>query len=310
MPGRPPFGYKRSQNELVIDRGKFPIVRHFFDHFLLYGSLRSAVRAIKQKYGTTIAVSTGKQWLINPVYRGDSPQGNKILRNTHDPILSREEAAQIDRLLRRNRDFAPRSASSQHSLSGLVKCVICTHKFTIVAVKNYLYLRCPECPQLAKCKGLKYQESLEVIFMQISLQLSQLLSALPQERLTNLRANIDSQIGHKEELLNQIPNFLSQGILDDESANLRAANLHTEIAKLQQQLSQLPPIDLMLIAPTLAKLEFWQDLSEVERRRYFREFISAIEFRPPDGLVVKFIPRGAPVATGVSNGQLPPANPQ
>ena len=294
MPGRPPFGYKRQKDGLTIDRVKLPIIRSFFDHFLLYGSLRGAVRAIKQKYGTVIAVSTGKQWLTNPIYRGDLPQGDKILRDSHTPILSREEGAQIDRLLRRNRNFKPRSASSQRSLSGLVICKECGHKLTIVSVKTYLYLRCPECPLKVKCRSLSYQQSLDLILEQICNQLPRFLGTIPQTKLTSYRANLISQIDHKLQLLEQIPSYLDQGIFDEESAKVRLNNLNTEIAHLQQQLSQLPPLDLTVIAPTLANLEFWQDLSEVERRRYFREFIQAIEFTPPQTLEVKFIPPSAP----------------
>ncbi len=307
MRGRIPFGYKRQKDQLVIDRAKFPIVRHFFDHFLLYGCIRSAVRAIKHKYGKTIAVSTGKQWLTNPVYRGDWPQGNKIWRDHHPPILSREEGAQIDRLLRRNRSFSPRSASSPRSLSGLVRCSVCHHPFTIVSVQNYVYLRCPNCPAEPKCRGLSYQASLESVLQQICQQLPPFLAAIPQTHLSNLRANLESQINAKLELLNRIPDYLNQGIFDGESAQIRMMNLHTEIARLQQELSQLPPMDLNLVAPTLCRLEFWQDLSEVERRRYFREFIHSIDFTPPDRLIVNFIPRSAPAPVGIDSGQSLPA---
>lgn len=294
MRGRPPFGYKRLKDRLTIDRVKLPVLRLFFDHFLLYGSLRGAVRAIKQKYGMVIAVSTGKQWLVSPVYRGDSPQGDKILRDTHSAILSREEGAQIDRLLRRNRSFTTRSVSSPRSLAGLVKCRECGHKLRIVSVQTYLYLRCPECPLKPKCRSLTYQTSLDQILMQICEQLPKFLGAIPQTQFTNFRANLESQINTKLQLLEQIPTYLDQGILDQESMAVRLTNLHTEIAHLQQKLSQLPPLDLTVIAPTLARLEFWQDLSEVERRRYLREFIQVIEFTPPQALEVKFIPPHAP----------------
>ncbi len=51
-------------------------------------------------------------------------QNGQILSDTHTPIISREEAAQIDRLLRRNRRLPPRTASANRSLAGLVSCHI------------------------------------------------------------------------------------------------------------------------------------------------------------------------------------------
>ncbi|NEO49293.1 MAG: recombinase family protein, partial [Moorea sp. SIO4A3] len=51
----------------------------------------------------------------------------------------------------------------------------------------------------------------------------------------------------------------------------------TEISQLQQQLAALPPVNLKAIAKTVSIPQFWIDLSESERRFYFREFIQKIE---------------------------------
>ena len=77
------------------------------------------MRYLEQKYAKKISVSTGRRWLTNPVYRGDLEyQNGEVIRNTHIPIISREEAAQTDRLLRRNRRLSRRTASAPHSLAG------------------------------------------------------------------------------------------------------------------------------------------------------------------------------------------------
>ncbi|MGB8700444.1 MAG: recombinase family protein, partial [Thermosynechococcaceae cyanobacterium] len=125
-PGRAPYGYRRGRDRYVIDRSVTPVLRDFFDQFLLYGSLRGAVRYIGQKHGKKVSVSTGRRWLTNPVYRGNLAYRNQdTLPGTHPPILTPEEAAQIDRLLRRNRNLAPRAASAPRSLAGLVFCQQC-----------------------------------------------------------------------------------------------------------------------------------------------------------------------------------------
>lgn len=43
-PGKAPYGYRRSPHRYVIDRTTAPVVKEFFDQFLLYGSVRGAVR--------------------------------------------------------------------------------------------------------------------------------------------------------------------------------------------------------------------------------------------------------------------------
>ncbi|MGB3239215.1 MAG: recombinase family protein, partial [Geitlerinemataceae cyanobacterium] len=43
------------------------------------------------------------------------------------------------------------------------------------------------------------------------------------------------------------------------------------------KLAQLPPVNLRETAQAVSIPEFWLDLSETERRFYFREFIRAIE---------------------------------
>jgi len=43
-PGKAPYGYRRSKNRYLVDRATAPVVRDFFEQFLLYGSLSSAVR--------------------------------------------------------------------------------------------------------------------------------------------------------------------------------------------------------------------------------------------------------------------------
>lgn len=98
-----PYGYRRGKERYILDRSVSPIVKEFFDRFLIYGSLRGAVRHLEKRYGKKISVTTGRRWLTNPVYRGDLEYKNgEIISNTHPPIISRDEAAQVDRLLRRN----------------------------------------------------------------------------------------------------------------------------------------------------------------------------------------------------------------
>ncbi|ELS00105.1 recombinase family protein [Gloeocapsa sp. PCC 73106] len=282
-PGKPPYGYRRGQDRYLIDRATAPVVKDFFEHFLLYGNLRQGVRYLAKKYGKKIAVSTGRHWLTNPVYRGHlgGSQG-KIILNTHAPILSPGEAAQIDRLLRRNASLPPRTASASRSLAGLVVCQECHSSMTITRVTQrynkieYLYLRPVNCPRQPKCKAIAYSEILKATIERICLDLPSAVSKLETTGLIEFKTTLDAQISQKQAIIEQIPTLETEGIFDEQSAQIRIYQLKTEIAALNDQVAQLPPINLQAIANTVSLPEFWFDLSEVERRFYFREFIQQI----------------------------------
>ncbi len=289
-PGSAPFGYKRGKDKYAIDRVNASIVKEFFDRFLLYGSLRGAVRYIAQKCNKVIAVSTGRYWLTNPVYRGDLAykvaNPPKILRDTHKPIVSRDEAAQVDRLLRRNKSLPPKTVSAKRSLAGLVFCSTCNGKLIVTSVtiknkqKSYLYLRCLSCPLVPKCKSIDYDQILDRIITKTCDDLPRAVSGVGTSRLSAVKDQIEASIDTKFSLIEQMPSLVTTGILDLETADLRIYNLRTEIANLENQKSQLPPINLQTIAEVVSIPQFWHDLSESERRFYFREFIRAVRVDP------------------------------
>jgi DNA invertase Pin-like site-specific DNA recombinase len=282
-PGKAPYGYRRGRDRYVIDRSVSPVLRDFYDHFLIYGSVRGAVRHIAKKHGKNISASTGQRWLTHPVYRGDLVHKNAVVPDTHPPILLRAEAAQVDRLLRRNRSIAPRAASAPRSLSGLVTCAQCQSPMSVSRVTahrqtyEYLYLRPTACTQLPKCKALLYDEVLDKTIETICQTLPQEVAGLTQLPLDRITAGVMEAIAMKQKIVAQLPALVAQQILDDKTADLRAYTLKTEIAELQQKLAQLPPVNLLETAKTVSIPQFWQDLSEPERRFYFREFIRSIE---------------------------------
>ncbi|MEG3849268.1 recombinase family protein [Microcoleus sp. herbarium19] len=284
-PGKAPYGYRRGKERYTIDKTTAPTVKDFFEHFLIYGSLRGSVRYLAKKYSKKISVSTGRRWLTNPAYRGDLEyQNGEVISNTHVPIISREEAAQIDRLLRRNRHLSPRTASAPRSLAGLAICAECKSPMTVAKVtsyrnkdKEYLYLRPINCLFEPKCSGLPYQEILQSTIAAICQDLPAAVAALQMPDLNGIKAGIERAIASKQQIVEQLPALIESGILDTETADLRAYKIRTEISQLQSKLAQLPPVNLRETAQTVSLPQFWLDLSESERRFYFREFIDRIE---------------------------------
>lgn len=283
-PGKAPYGYRRGKDRYIIDRSTAPVIKEFFTRFILLGSLRGAVRYLEQKYGKKISVSTGRRWLTNPVYRGAlSYQNGEVISDTHIPIISQEEAAQIDRLLRRNRRLPSRTASAPRSLAGLVICQECQSNLTVahVTTRNhkyeYLYLRPICCTKKPKCQALLYEKVLNATIERICEDLPRAVQNLSLPNLDSIKGAIATEIQQKQAIIEQVNILESQGILDEETANLRRYKLKTEVSQLRRKLAELPPVNLMAIAKTVSLPQFWLDLSESERRFYFREFIKQIE---------------------------------
>ena len=283
-PGKAPYGYRRGKERYTIDRSAAVAVKDFFEHFLIYGSLRGSVRYLAKKYSKKISVSTGRRWLTNPAYRGDLEyQNGQVISNTHVPIISREEAAQIDRLLRRNRRLSPRSASAPRSLAGLAICAQCKSPMTVAKVtsyrkdREYLYLRRINCLSQPKCSGFSYQEILQSTIEGICRDLPAAVATLQMPDINGIKAGTERSIASKQEILEQLPGLIESGIFDTETAEFRAYKIRTEIAQLKSKLAQLPPVNLRETAQTVSLPQFWLDLSESERRFYFREFIDRIE---------------------------------
>lgn len=286
-PGKPPYGYRRGQGRYLVDRATAPVVTAFVNEFLLYGSLRGAVRFIEGKLGKRISVSTGRRWLTHPVYRGDLQyQDGTVLRDTHAAIIGRDEAAQIDRLLRRNRPLPPRTAGAPRSLAGLVTCQECGQPLTISKTaprgqaKTYLYLRPSSCPKAPRCPAIPYDDALNRIVDQICQELppavAQFVAKIPPGAPAP-STGLQGAIAAKEAAIAQLPALEDSGILDAETSALRRYKLRGEISTLHQQLAQLPPVNLQELSQSVSIPQFWLDLSEAERRFFFREFIRDIQ---------------------------------
>lgn len=289
-PGKAPYGYRRGKDRYILDRSTAPVVKDFFERFLLFGSLRGAVRYLEKRYGKKISVSTGKNWLTNPVYRGDlAYQNHQTIPDTHTSILSRSEAAQIDRLLRSNSKLPPKTSSAPRSLAGLVTCQQCQSSMTITRVTargnntEYLYLRPMNCTLQPKCKAISYHSVLEETINRICEDFPKTVAPLNLPNLDGIKLGISREIEQKKDILKQLPILQEQGILDEETASLRSYKVRTEIAQYQEKLDQLPPGDLKVIVQAVSLRQFWLDLSETERRFYFREFIRKIEIIRGEG---------------------------
>jgi hypothetical protein len=111
----------------------------------------------------------------------------------------------------------------------------------------------------------------------ICLELPVAVAQLNLPDTSAMERNLRQEIEQKQQVIEQLPALLNQGILDPQTLEIRNYKLRSQIARSQQQIAQLPPGNLKAIANTVSLQQFWLDLSETERRFYFREFIKRIE---------------------------------
>jgi hypothetical protein len=142
--------------------------------------------------------------------------------------------------------------------------------------KEYLYLTPTACPQQPKCRSIPYEQVFDRTIQQICHDLPRAVSGAALPDIDRIKQGITAQITAKQSIVEHLPELVSNGILDTETADLRSYKLRTEMAELQTQLAQLPPVNLQTIAQVVSIPQFWLDLSESERRFYLREFIREI----------------------------------
>jgi hypothetical protein len=145
---------------------------------------------------------------------------------------------------------------------------------------EYLYLRCPQCPKKPKCKAIAYAQVLTQTITKICLELPLAVAQLELPPDSAIKKSGEQKILKQQAILQQLLDLEEQGILDQETVALRTYKLRTEIAQLEINMAQLPPDNLQAIAQAVSLPQFWLDLSEAERRFYFREFIQQIVIIP------------------------------
>lgn len=143
--------------------------------------------------------------------------------------------------------------------------------------REYLYLRCLDCPKNPKCGAISYQKVLETTIERICEDLPKAVAKMNVPSIDGIKTTLAVEIDRKREILARLPSLQEQGILDEETMLWRSYKIRAEISQIQNQIARLPPVNLQALARNVSIAQFWLDLSETERRFYFREFIRQIE---------------------------------
>ena len=142
LPTRAPVGYLNNKNKepdqppIVRDPVRWSIVRKCFDDLLSRssGSTDALFRKAISDYGLTwannraVTRSNFYRLLNNPFYVGDIVYGGNIYPGSHDPMLTRQEWAEIQRIL--HQPLFTRSKGLEFPFTGLIRCGGCGAQIT------------------------------------------------------------------------------------------------------------------------------------------------------------------------------------
>jgi len=151
--GFAPFGYKRENKKLIINKREAEIIRLIFEIYVETGSVVKVYDLLKEK---SIKNRQGKPFyktvlgflLRNPAYAGKVKHNNQIYQGIHEPIISEEVFEMAQKIHRKKmkkfrvyRDFL---------FGGLVNCENCnfkmspcfTNKYNKGKLERYYYYRC------------------------------------------------------------------------------------------------------------------------------------------------------------------------
>lgn len=134
--GKPPFGYRIVDDELLIDEHEAEIVRFIFGEFLRTERYIAVQRAVEQqgyvssvkslrkggsRGGTPISSSIVYAVLQNPIYIGKIKGHKSNYQGRHEPIISNSMWQAVQELTKARRKPKPNPKDTNHCLAGLLR---------------------------------------------------------------------------------------------------------------------------------------------------------------------------------------------
>ncbi|MEJ1932190.1 fdxN element excision recombinase XisF [Nostoc sp. NIES-2111] len=280
-PNREPFLCLLADKQ---EYSKADMARDLIEHYITKKSLNEGCRYFQNRYGYSEFWQTAfKRWLTSPVLQGDlvyypKSKNPEIHPNTHEALISREEAQTIKDILEFNRKvggFGHRRGV--YPLTGLVKCecgggcVVATGSKGVIKYFVCARTRLGRCERKHSVKIEKLENAViealisradeialfaNVGFVEESPELQDLRIQLADlEALTNTRRNVNPAI----------------------SEAMR--KLRNQIEQLQQQTQSQDQINLNnqeLLKLVASRHDFWAEQDTVQKQKFFRALVDHV----------------------------------
>lgn len=298
--GTVPTGYKIENKHLVIDKEKEYIVKSIFDEYEKLCSVRSLIDIINNLYGELFSYNKIKNILKNELYIGIYNKRGFYVEDYCEPIISKEQFKQIQRILEKNKKSTYNKNMHYHTFSGLLKCKECgrTLKGSSSKVREKLYLsyRCSTFYLNRNCihSVTHNEEHIEnYLLTNLKPQLHKHMLKLESQN-EKIRQNKKSRKKDEKKKIMKKLDKIKDLYLDD---LINKETYRKDYEKLQSQLEDITEEQESQIIDTshIKKFldidinEMYSNLSKVERRRFWLSIINYIEIDNNKNITINFI---------------------
>lgn len=305
--GSVPIGYKLDNKHYVIDEDTVDLVKQSFDLCEELMSARAALIRINEMYNLKISHRVFYAMLKNKIYLGiyESKKKNYYCEDFCEPIVSKEQFASIQRILKSNKKYSSVNRSYDYIFSGLLKCKECGKNMCgIYAISQnkeiYYYYRCntymffknKRCIHKKRASQKKIEDYLLHNISSILNDYLYNISITQKANDKNKKNKIDiNNINKKLEKLRDLylDDMISKKHYSDEYKKLNA--LLNQAIKEKEELSKDKKIDTTLLN-FISNNDFektYNNFDSTQKKRFWASFINYITVDKDNNLEVYFL---------------------
>ncbi len=280
-PNREPFLCLLADKK---EYSKADMARDLIEHYITEKSLNEGCRYFQHRYGYSEFWQTAlKQWLTSPVLQGDlvyypKSKNPEIHPNTHEALISREEAQTIKDILEFNRKvkgFGHRRGV--YPLTGLVKCECGGRCVVASGSKGVIkYFVCAR-KRIGRCER---KHSVKIADLENAV--IEALTTRADEIAQFADVGVVEESAELQDLRRQLVGLET---LTNNSRNVNPAiseairKLRNQIEQLQQQTQNKDQINVNnreLLRLVASDHDFWAEQDTVQKQKFFRALIDHV----------------------------------
>lgn len=298
-----PFGFRKENSKLVIHQEEKEILIDIINRVKRGATARQIAKYMNNTGHNPIR---GYQWHIgtilsllrNPTLYGATRWRDKILEDTHEGIISKEEFQHIRSILESRRHVKLRETTSVFIFQTKVVCPVCGGRYTSErgqytrktdnkTIEHASY-RCGACPLNGRKAPSVSQKKIEKAFVDFMNDFTS--RSTPKEtkkdgeKLTKVLTKKLNQVNKQRE---KYQRAWSMDMMTDDEFRQRMAETKEVIDELQQELEKIEPINDVVNKDKVKLIvqdfkENWSDLLDEEKREFMSEFVECVTFKKHD----------------------------
>ncbi|MCL1892138.1 MAG: recombinase family protein [Alphaproteobacteria bacterium] len=294
--GKAPVGYvnipktEKSKPFIELDPERAPLVKRMFEEYAKGGhTLKTMGKLVREMNlcvrGSKVPMKKNQihRTLTNPFYYGIMRINGKLIPHVYEKLIDKPLWDRVQEVLegRARPPFNGGYGKLPYSLRGLVRCSTCGYLMTPETKtkksgKQYTYLKCNHSDGVCRQKPVNEK----LIFEQLDVEVFDRIR-IPETTLGKLKKNVSEYIKKRTELdestkrsLNlriiankdmkdKLLDFYLKGKIDENTYNVREAEIAAEKAELNDMLAKYKEIDGNIIVKVEKVLDFAANIGKL-----------------------------------------------